>query len=77
MLGNTTDVVQDAILAAYAHLDQFKGWSEMSTSVTAIVHNCAQLQLRRQKNHVRGPFDEPRERKSGTFGIGAAAGSQT
>ena len=46
MLGNAADAedaVQDALLAAYAHLDQFKGQSEMSTWVTTIVHNCALL----------------------------------
>jgi RNA polymerase sigma-70 factor, ECF subfamily len=62
MLGNSADAedaVQDALLAAYAHLDQFKGQSEMSTWVTAIVHNCARLQLRRRRSHVRVPFDDP------------------
>jgi RNA polymerase sigma-70 factor, ECF subfamily len=62
MLGNTADAedaVQDALLAAYAHLDQFKGQSEMSTWVTAIVLNGARLQLRRRRSHVRVPFDEP------------------
>jgi DNA-directed RNA polymerase specialized sigma24 family protein len=49
MLGNRADAedaVQGALLAAYGQLDQFKGQAEMSTSVTAIVHNCARLQLR-------------------------------
>jgi RNA polymerase sigma-70 factor, ECF subfamily len=61
MLGNAADAedaVQDALLSAYAHLDQFKGQSEMSTWVTAIVHNCARLQLRRRRSHVRVPLDE-------------------
>jgi RNA polymerase sigma-70 factor (ECF subfamily) len=62
MLGNgadAEDAVQDALLAAYAHLDQFKGQSEMSTWVTAIVHNCARLQLRKRRRHVYVPLDEP------------------
>jgi RNA polymerase sigma-70 factor (ECF subfamily) len=62
MLGNTADAedaVQDALLAAYAHLDQFKEQSEMSTWVTAIVHNCARMQLRRRRRHVDVPLDEP------------------
>jgi len=62
MLGNAEDaedVVQDALLAAYAHIDQFKGQSEMSTWVTAIVHNCARLELRRRRRHVHVPLDEP------------------
>jgi RNA polymerase sigma-70 factor, ECF subfamily len=62
MLGNRADAedaVQDALLAAYAHLDQFKGQSELSTWVTAIVHNCARLQLRKRRRHVYVPLDEP------------------
>jgi RNA polymerase sigma-70 factor, ECF subfamily len=62
MLGNRADAedaVQDALLAAYAHLDQFKGQSEMSTWVTAIVHNCALLQLRKRRRHVYVSLDEP------------------
>lgn len=53
------DAVQDALLAAYAHLDQFKGESEMSTWVTAIVHNCARLQVRKRRRHIDVPIDEP------------------
>jgi RNA polymerase sigma-70 factor, ECF subfamily len=63
MLGNRADAedaVQDALLAAYAHLDQFKGQSEMSTWVTAIVHNCALLQLRKRRRHVYVSLDEPK-----------------
>jgi RNA polymerase sigma-70 factor, ECF subfamily len=62
ILGNAADAedaVQDALLAAYAHLDQFKGQSEMSTWVTAILHNCARLQLRKRRRHVYVPLDEP------------------
>jgi RNA polymerase sigma-70 factor, ECF subfamily len=62
MLGNRADAedaVQDALLAAYAHLDQFKGQSEMSTWVTAIVHNCALLQLRKRRRQVYVSLDEP------------------
>jgi RNA polymerase sigma-70 factor, ECF subfamily len=62
MLGNAADAedaVQDGLLAAYLHLDQFKGQSEMSTWVTAIVHNCVRLQLRKRRRHVYVPLDEP------------------
>jgi RNA polymerase sigma-70 factor (ECF subfamily) len=50
-LGNAADAedaVQDALLAAYKHLDQFKGSAQMSTWLTAIVTNCARMQLRRR-----------------------------
>jgi RNA polymerase sigma-70 factor (ECF subfamily) len=62
MLGNRADAedaVQDALLAAYTHLDQFKRQSEMSTWVTAIVHNCALLQLRKRRRHVYVSLDQP------------------
>src|ERR1700733_16089980 len=35
------DAVQDALLSAYKHLDQFKGQAQMSTWLTMIVMNCA------------------------------------
>src|SRR6266550_8184808 len=41
-LGNAADAedaVQDALLSAYKHLDQFKGQAQMSTWLTAIVIN--------------------------------------
>jgi len=62
MLGNAADAedaVQDALLAAYAHLHQFKGQSDMSTWLTAILQNCARLQLRKRRRHVEVPLDEP------------------
>lgn len=61
VLGNVADAedaVQDALLAAYTHLDQFKGQSEMSTWMTTIVHNCALLQLRRRRSYVHVSIDE-------------------
>lgn len=62
LLGNhadAEDAVQDALLAAYTHLDQFNGQSQMSTWVTAIVLNAARMQLRRRLQHVQVPLDEP------------------
>ncbi len=50
-LGNAADAedaVQDALLSAYKHLDQFKGQAQMSTWLTAIVTNCARMYLRRR-----------------------------
>src|SRR5690349_8621119 len=61
LLGNSADAedaVQDALLAAYTHLDQFKGQSQIGTWLTAIVLNCARLQLRRRQRHVNVPLDE-------------------
>jgi RNA polymerase sigma-70 factor (ECF subfamily) len=60
-LGNVADAedaVQDALLSAYKHLDQFKGQSQMSTWLTAIVTNCARMQLRRRSRHTLLSLDE-------------------
>src|SRR5260370_9297957 len=62
LLGNhadAEDAVQDALLAAYTHLDQFNGHSQMSTWGTAIVLSSARMRLRRRQRHVHRPFDEP------------------
>ena len=54
-LGNTADAedaVQDALLSAYKHLDQFRGQAQMSTWLVAIVSNCARMQLRRRPRQL-------------------------
>jgi RNA polymerase sigma-70 factor (ECF subfamily) len=61
ILGNAADAedaVQDALLAAYTHLDQFRGQAQISTWLTAIVLNCARLQIRRRLRHVQVSLDE-------------------
>jgi RNA polymerase sigma-70 factor (ECF subfamily) len=63
MLGNAPDAedaVQDALLAAYTHLHQFRGQAQISTWLTTIVLNCARLQLRRRLRHVQVSLDECR-----------------
>jgi RNA polymerase sigma-70 factor, ECF subfamily len=60
-LGNEADAedaVQDALLSAYKHLDQFKGQAQMSTWLTAIVTNCARMHLRRRPRHPHLSLDE-------------------
>jgi RNA polymerase sigma-70 factor (ECF subfamily) len=54
-LGNVADAedaVQDALLSAYKHLDQFRGQAQMSTWLVAIVSNCARMQLRRRPRQI-------------------------
>jgi RNA polymerase sigma-70 factor (ECF subfamily) len=61
ILGNAADAedaVQDALLAAYTHLHQFRGQAQISTWLTTIVLNCARLQLRRRPGHVHVSLDE-------------------
>jgi RNA polymerase sigma-70 factor (ECF subfamily) len=60
-LGNAADAedaVQDALLSAYKHLDQFKGQAQMSTWLSAIVTNCARMQLRRRPRQIQLSLDE-------------------
>jgi RNA polymerase sigma-70 factor (ECF subfamily) len=61
ILGNAADAedaVQDALLAAYTHLHQFRGQAQISTWLTTIMLNCARLQLRRRSKHVQVSLDE-------------------
>jgi RNA polymerase sigma-70 factor, ECF subfamily len=60
-LGNAADAedaVQDAMLAAYVHLGQFKGQAQMSTWLTSIVTNCARMHLRRRPRRAHVSLDE-------------------
>src|SRR5277367_4765026 len=61
LLGNKADAedaVQEALLAAYKHLHQFRGQSQMSTWLTTIVCNCARMQLRKRPRQIHTPLDE-------------------
>jgi len=61
VLGNrddAEDAVQEALLAAYKHLHQFRGQSQMSTWLTTIVCNCARIQLRKRPRRIHMPLDE-------------------
>lgn len=61
LLGNRAeaeDAVQDALLSAYTHLDQFKGQSQMSSWVTAIVLNSARMRMRRRLRRIHVSLDE-------------------
>ena len=60
-LGNAADAedaVQDALLSACRHLNQFKGQSKMSTWLTTIVINSALTQLRRRPRQIHTALDE-------------------
>jgi RNA polymerase sigma-70 factor (ECF subfamily) len=60
-LGNAADAedaIQDALLSACRHLDQFKGQSKMSTWLTTIVINSALTQLRRRPRQIHMSLDE-------------------
>ena len=60
-LGNAADAedaVQDALLSACRHLDQFKGQSKMSTWLTTIVINSALTKLRRRPRQIHLSLDD-------------------
>jgi RNA polymerase sigma-70 factor (ECF subfamily) len=60
-LGNShdaEDAVQDALLSAYKHLDQFKGNAKMATWLTSIVTNSALGKLRRKPRQPHSSLDE-------------------
>jgi RNA polymerase sigma-70 factor, ECF subfamily len=60
LLGNQADAedaVQDALLAACKHLNQFRGDAQLSTWLTAIVINCARMQLRQRPRHDHRSLD--------------------
>jgi RNA polymerase sigma-70 factor (ECF subfamily) len=53
------DAVQDALLSAYTHLDQFKGSAKMTTWLTTIVTNSALSYLRKRPRQPHASLDEP------------------
>jgi RNA polymerase sigma-70 factor, ECF subfamily len=60
-LGNAADAedaVQDALLSALTHVDQFRGQARMSTWLTAIVINSARMKLRRHSGQAQISLDE-------------------
>lgn len=58
-VADAEDAVQDALVSAYKHLDQFRGQAQMSTWLTAIVANCARMQLRKRPRAIHLSIDEP------------------
>ena len=55
------DVLQDAFLKAYTHLDNFKGDSKFYTWIVRIAVNEALMRLRKRKSDRTVPLDEPVE----------------
>jgi RNA polymerase sigma-70 factor, ECF subfamily len=66
-LGNVADAedaVQDALLSALTHVDQFQGRAKMSTWLTTIVINSARMKLRRRLPQVQVGLDETSEEQN-------------
>ena len=72
-LGNAADAedaIQDAFLAAYTHLDQFKGEAQMATWLATIVINSARAIIRRRLRRVHIPLDQQDgEQDNHTFSV--------
>ena len=49
--------MQDALLAAYKHLHQFRGDAQFSTWLTTIVINCARMHLRKRSRYIHVALD--------------------
>lgn len=57
-VADAEDAVQDALLSAYTHLDQFRGRAQMATWMTTIVINSARMKLRRRPRRLHIPFEK-------------------
>ena len=56
-VADAEDVVQDALLSAYSHVEQFRGEARMSSWLTSIVINSARMRLRRRSRLASVPLD--------------------
>jgi RNA polymerase sigma-70 factor, ECF subfamily len=61
------DAVQDALLSAYKHLDQFKATAKMTTWLTTIVTNSALTQLRRRPRQPHVSLNEQLNEEGDNF----------
>ena len=57
-VADAEDAVQDALLAALTHVNQFRGQAKMSTWLNAIVINSARMKLRRRFGRIYLALDQ-------------------
>ena len=57
-VADAEDAVQDALLSALRHVQQFRGQAKMSTWLTTIVINSARMKLRKRLASVQLALDE-------------------
>jgi RNA polymerase sigma-70 factor, ECF subfamily len=55
---DSEDALQDGLLSALRHIDQFKGNSQFSTWLFSIVRNSALGRLRTQRTHLTVPMED-------------------
>jgi RNA polymerase sigma-70 factor, ECF subfamily len=64
---NREDALQDGLLNAYRHLDQFRGTAQFTTWIHSIVVNAAKSRLRKQLSRPRAcSLDDPVSDSNGT-----------
>lgn len=61
------DCVQDAILKAWRHLDQFRGESKFGSWLVRITINEAKMRLRKLRPELHESLDEPDENENGSY----------
>jgi RNA polymerase sigma-70 factor (ECF subfamily) len=61
------EVCQEAVLKAFARLDQFRGESKFSTWLVQIVINEAKMKLRKDRRHLYESADEAKESEEGDY----------
>jgi RNA polymerase sigma-70 factor (ECF subfamily) len=59
------DVVQETLLRAFEHLEQFRGEARFATWLTQIALNTARMKLRKDHAQLWESLDEPVETKDG------------
>ena len=55
---DSEDALQDGMLSALRHIDQFKGNSQFSTWMFSIIRNAALAKLRKQRAHLTVTMDD-------------------
>lgn len=65
---DSEDALQDGLLSALRHLDQFRGESEFSTWLYAIIRNAARFEMRKQNTRRTVSIDD-QNREDGTEGL--------
>ena len=60
-VADAEDAVQDAVLSALTHVDQFRGQAKMSTWLTSIVINSARMKLRQRSGRLHVALDQPNQ----------------
>lgn len=61
------DAVQDAVMLAFKHVDQFEGRARMSSWLTAILLNSVRTQIRRRPRYLLVSLDQCSEEDDSTY----------